>query len=102
MHAKKMKKETIPEKIARGRIYLLRSLAYVGIFNTIMLIVLSLDKFSINLKHWLIPISLLLVVILVLVGFIEDKLGVFEAENNIFFERNKVLRELIDDKRKRD
>ena len=81
------------------KLYLSRSLGYLSLFNSAVLIFLllsNLEKYGIDieLRYWTIPLVLLCVCLLILGGWIEDKLGLWKDEQVFVNNRNIHLLEI--------
>ena len=82
--------------------YLARSASYITIFNTGVLVFLflsDLEKYGIdiNMTTWGIPIVGGGLMLMVGVGFVEDKLGFWKQEVNVANLRNPCLLEIRED-----
>jgi len=85
------------------KIYLTRSLAYVSILNSVMILFLTLSdlkKYGIEIAigKWIIPIIITGTILLIVLGWVEDKLGAFSKENELRLDRwpqfNTILKKL--------
>lgn len=93
----------IRSKIVHSKIFVQRSMSYVTILNSGMILFLVLSRLEnynidIKLETWLIPIFFVTLLLMIFFGFIEDKLGFFEEEvkaqtrrNTKFYEIDKRL-----------
>jgi hypothetical protein len=92
--------EKIRSKLIHSKIFAQRTLGYVAILNTVILLYLFLSDIKkygiyIDIQKWFIPILLAGAVLLVLVGYFEDKMGFFEEENKAVTRRTPQMNEII-------
>jgi len=83
-------------KLVHAKVFVQRSLSYVAILNSGMILFLVLSRLEnynidINLEFWLVPIFILTIGLMILFGYIEDKLGFFKEESKAVNQRNPVL-----------
>lgn len=88
------------EKIGLAKMFIQRSMGYITLINGIMIIFLTISNLKqygiyIDMKIWLIPIIIFLIVLLIFLGWIEDKLGVFRSETYSTVQRNPYLEETV-------
>ena len=84
--------------------YLARSAGYVAIFNSGMLVFLSLvslEKYGIdiNMTVWGIPIAISGILMMVFIGYLEDYYGFWRQEVTVGNQRNPLLLEIRDEQR---
>ena len=80
--------DKLVNKFVHSKIYYQRALGYISIINSSMILFLflsNLEKYGIDIeiKNWFIPLLILGVLGLIFIGYIEDRLGIFEAENSV-------------------
>ena len=90
----------IRDKLVLYKIYLMRTLAYLSIFNSIMIMFLAISRLEeygikINLKIWFAPIVLVGTTGLIFVGWLEDRLGGYRKENQLRTERTPQFGEIL-------
>ncbi|MBR9699059.1 hypothetical protein GOV09_01220 [Candidatus Woesearchaeota archaeon] len=90
----------IRSKLTHAKVFMHRALTYASIINMALILFLALSNLEkygmdIRLETWGIPIFILLIVMLVLLGFLEDRLGFFEEEQKVTAKRNPHLNEII-------
>ncbi|MFP4401278.1 MAG: hypothetical protein ACLFPQ_05325 [Candidatus Woesearchaeota archaeon] len=73
------------KRIVRSKILIQRSLSYVAILNSAMILFLVLSKFQdygleIHITQWFIPIYAITFILLVLFGWLESKVGFHREE----------------------
>lgn len=73
--------------IALWKIYIQRSLSWISILNSGMILFLVLDKikaygYNINITKLYFPLVIITFILLVFAGFIEDKLQIYKEERN--------------------
>ena len=76
----------VGKSLINSKIFIQRSMSWVSILNSGLLLFLVLSKlqdygFSFNLEKFFFPIFLVTILILIVLGYLEDKLGFFEKEN---------------------
>ena len=82
------------------KVYLMRVLAYLSLFNACMILFLTLGDLKqygieINLTKWFAPIIILGTILLVVAGWLDDKMGLFKKENQIRSHRTPQFNELL-------
>lgn len=91
------------EKFILYKIFYQRSLSYVSLLNSAMILFLFLSDLKrynifISIETWFIPILILGIFLLILFGYIEDRLGFYRAEQEGVTERtpqmNAILKKL--------
>lgn len=92
--------EKLRSKLVHAKVYLMRALGYASLFNMALILFLALsnlEKYGIDirLESWLIPIFFLMFFVLVLLGYLEDKLGFFSEEQKVHGVRNPQLNEIL-------
>lgn len=90
----------IKSKFIHAKIFAQRTMTYVSILNTMMLLFLILKSlkdygFNLNLKIWFIPIMVVGLFMLVLIGYIEDRLGMYRMEIEAVHNRSPQLVEIL-------
>lgn len=80
--------------------YMARSMTYVGMINSAMILFLllsNLEKYGIDidLRSWMIPLVITGIFVLVIWGFIEDKLGLWRYEQKVSTDRNYHTNEIL-------
>jgi hypothetical protein len=78
-------------KLMQWKVYINRSLSYVGLLNSLLLVNIVLKQYNIDQKIWLLPILIITSLILLILGWVEIKLGFMKAENNIINNQNPLL-----------
>jgi hypothetical protein len=91
----------IRSKIVHAKIFIQRSMGYIAILNSGMILFLVLSqleryKIDIKLETWLIPIFLFSMVVMVFFGYFEDKMGFMEEENAAINRRNPEIKDIQD------
>ena len=90
----------IRSKLIHIKVYITRALSYASLVNMVLILFLALsnlEKYGIDIKleTWLVPIVILMFFILILIGFMEDKLGFFEEEQRVHSVRNPQINDII-------
>lgn len=83
------------------KVYISRALSYASLVNMVLILFLALsnlEKYGIDirLETWLIPIVVFVFFLLILIGFMEDKMGFFEEEQRVHAVRNPGMKEIIE------
>ena len=94
-------------RVGRWKMFIQRSVGYISIVNMVMIIFMflsSLENYGVdvNLKLWFLPIIITILVILVFLGWLEDKLGIFKSEAYSTVQRNPYITEMLAILRKMD
>ncbi len=85
---------------SESKININRSLSYVAIINSGMILFLLLSRLqdygiTIHLTKWFIPIFILSIIGMMLVGFMDHKLGFHREESRIVSKRNPYFDDII-------
>ncbi|MBW3019433.1 hypothetical protein KY329_04595 [Candidatus Woesearchaeota archaeon] len=88
------------ELLTDSKIFIQRSLSYVAILNSGMILFLMLAKLEnygidINLTKWFLPIFIMTVAGMITVGFIDTKLGFFAEEKRRIHNRDPHEKDII-------
>jgi hypothetical protein len=83
----------IRNKIVHAKVFAVRTMSYVAVANAIMLVFLTLTRLedyglNFNIENYFLPILLLGAVALIIIGYLEDKLGFHKAEVGVLANRN--------------
>jgi hypothetical protein len=83
------------------KVYFTRSIGYLTIANTLMILFLSVSRLQdygleIELRTWLIPLFVTIIIGMFLVGYIDDKAGFHKEELNIITSRNPYFKKILD------
>ena len=86
--------------ITTVKVYIQRSTSYVSLFNSGMILFLSLSKLqdyglNINLSKLMIPLFFLSIFLMVFIGFLEFKLGFFKEEWRMTQKQNPYMQEIL-------
>ena len=87
-------------KLVHSKVYLQRALGYASLVNLALVLFLALsnlEKYGIDipLERWGIPLFILLFLVLILFGFLEDRLGFFAEEQQVTSQRNPQMKEIL-------
>lgn len=85
-------------KIVRSKIWIQRTLGYIGIMNSAMIMFLVLSKlqdygYEIAITKWFVPIYLFTFILLLAFGWLEDHLGFYREEVSQAATRNPYVAE---------
>jgi hypothetical protein len=88
-------------KLVRNKIFIQRTLSYIAIVNSAMIMFLVLSKLQdygieIHITKWFLPIYLATFILLIGFGWLEDRLGFFREEMGQQSERNPHIQEWRD------
>jgi len=72
-----------------------RTMSWMAMINSAMIVLLVLSEFGISVKKWAIPIYIAAVVIMVIVGIIEDRAGFHREEMRTIAERNPYFLDIM-------
>lgn len=91
--------KNLKNKLMKFKIYIQRAMSWISILNAGMLLFLvfsTLEKYGydINMRKYLIPIFLATLGIMFILGYIEDKLELFNEENRIVSEKNPYFTDI--------
>lgn len=90
----------IRSKIVHSKLFIQRSMSYVSIINSAMILFLllsNLEKYGINIRieRWFFPIILIGFILLITFGYIEDRLGFHSEESRAATNRNPQMTEIM-------
>ena len=88
-------------KLVLSKIFVHRSLSYVAIINAGMLLFLVLSQLElygidVEITRWFIPIFICTIFLMILFGYLEDKLGFFQEEAKTAAKRNPYFNDIVD------
>lgn len=83
-----------------SKVLIQRSMSYVAVLNSGMILFLMISRLEnygidINLKKWFIPIFIITLCGMIMVGFIDTKLGFFAEEKRRMHSKDPNMREII-------
>ncbi len=84
-----------------SKVWAQRTMSWMSIINSGMILFLVLAKLQdygikIAITRWFMPIFILIIVLMVLAGYIEDKAGFHREELKEITKRNPVYKEIIE------
>ncbi|MDO8480228.1 MAG: hypothetical protein Q7S65_00265 [Nanoarchaeota archaeon] len=87
-------------KLVHSKVYLQRALGYASLINLALILFLALsnlEKYGVDvpLERWGVPLFILLFFLLIFLGFLEDKLGIFSEEQRVTSGRNPQTQEIL-------
>jgi len=83
-----------PRKIiANTKVYIARAQVYVQITTSLMVLYLTIDR--LGFSGFAIPISILAVLVILCVGFMDVKKKIFEEEQRVWGENNPIQMEIL-------
>ena len=90
----------IRSKLVHSKVYLQRALGYASLVNLALVLFLALSNLErygidIPLERWGIPLFIALFFALILLGFLEDRLGFFAEEQQVTSRRNPQMNEIL-------
>ena len=88
-------------KLVHAKVFASRVVTYLALVNAIMLLFLTvtdLKQYDINieLKYWFFPILIAMILIMVFIGWLEDKLGFFKEESKVIMTRTPQIIETLE------
>jgi len=96
--------KNILSKIGHAKAFIQRPLSYMSIVNGIMLLFLTFGGLrdiglNIDMKIWFVPIMFIGIILLIFLGWLEDKLGMYEAETAVAYSRSPQIIETLENSR---
>jgi len=84
-----------------SKVWIQRSMSYIAIVNSGMILFLLLAKlqdygFSIHITKWFFPIFLVSIVAMLVVGYLDDKLGFHKEEHLVSQKRNPYFQDIVE------
>ena len=84
-----------------SKVWVQRSMSYIAIANSAMILFLLLSRLEdygieVNIAKWFFPILIIGILLMVLIGYIDDKLGFYREEHREVSRRNPYLVEIIE------
>jgi glucan phosphoethanolaminetransferase (alkaline phosphatase superfamily) len=84
-----------------GKVWAQRTMSWIAVLNSAMILFLVLAKLqeygiSISITHWFIPIFILLVMVMIFFGYLEDRAGFHREEIHEIAKRNPVYTEILE------
>ncbi len=91
----------IRKEITEKKIFIKRSMSYISILNSGMILFLLLSRledygYDIVLEKWFFPIYIFGVLGMIIVGYLDYKLGFHSEEQKVMGKRNPYMKEIID------
>jgi hypothetical protein len=85
----------------QSKFWIQRTMSWLAIVNSAMILFLVLSKLQdyglkIYITRWFIPIYIATLVLMILFGYIEDKLGVFKKESEILQKKTPYVNEMME------
>jgi glucan phosphoethanolaminetransferase (alkaline phosphatase superfamily) len=84
-----------------GKVWAQRTMSWIAVLNSAMILFLVLAKLQeygigISITRWFIPIFILLVILMIFFGYLEDKAGFHREELQEITKRNPVYNEILE------
>jgi len=79
--------------IADTKVYIARAQVYVQIATSLMVLYLTVDR--LGFSGFAIPISILAILVILYVGFMDVKKKIFEEEQRVWAENNPIQMEIL-------
>jgi len=84
-----------------GKVWAQRTMSWIAILNSAMILFLVLAKLQdygikISITRWFIPLFIVLVVIMIILGYLEDKAGFHREEIHEIAKRNPIYTEILE------
>jgi hypothetical protein len=89
------------EALIKLKIYIARTGNYIGLVNTVLILFLflsGLEKYGIDIEieDLILPFFVLGVLLMVLFGFLEEKLGFYGEEQKVAYSRNPYMQDIVE------
>ncbi|NQU79396.1 hypothetical protein HQ545_06535 [Candidatus Woesearchaeota archaeon] len=89
------------EWFTHSKIFINRATSYITIINSGMILFLLLSRLqeyglNIHISKWFFPIFLVSVIVMMIVGYLDYKLGFHREESRVVTERNPYFKEIIE------
>ncbi len=83
------------------KLWMQRTMSWIALINSAMILFLVLSRFqdygiSIYITRWIIPIYIIVVLLMMLFGYIEDKVGFYRVESMENAKRNPYFKEILE------
>lgn len=84
-----------------SKVWIQRSMSYIAIANSAMILFLLLSRLEdygieLDIARWFFPILIIGILLMVLIGYIDDRLGFYREEHKAVSGRNPYLVEIIE------
>lgn len=92
--------KTLAKWFINLKVYISRAGSYISMLNTGMILLLFLSQlkaygFNINLTKWAIPLYCLTIILLIILGYLDNKLGIHKYEVSITQKQNTDIQEIL-------
>ncbi len=89
------------KNIVHSKVFLQRTMSWISIANSGMIMFLVLSKFNdyglkIYITKWIIPLYLFFLLLMLVFGYAEDRLGFLSEEKKIHEKRSPYMKDMID------
>lgn len=89
------------ESFIRTKVYISRTGNYISLINTVLILFLflsGLEKYGIDIRieNLIIPFFIIGVFLMILFGFIEEKLGFYGEEQKVSYSRNPYMQNIVE------
>lgn len=84
-----------------SKVWIQRSMSYIAIVNSGMILFLLLSRLQdygiqIHIAKWFFPIFVATIIIMLIIGYMDDKLGFHKEEHKVAQRRNPYMKEIIE------
>ena len=84
-----------------GKVWAQRTMSWIAVLNSAMILFLVLAKLqeygvSISITHWFIPLFIILIIIMIFFGYLEDRAGFHREEIHEIAKRNPIYSEILE------
>jgi len=91
----------IRKLIIYGKVWAQRTMSWIAIINSAMILFLVLAKlqdygFNVSITRWFIPVFLLLVILMIFFGYLEDRAGFHREETHELAKKNPINMEILE------
>ena len=84
--------------VGKFKVFIQRAMGYVALINTGMILLLVLQRYELSFmsnKYFYVIVYLFTFVMLIIIGFIDDKIGMFRIESTLTADRNPYFQETL-------
>ena len=90
----------IRSKLVHSKLFINRTMSWISMINAGMLLFLVLSRLevygiNIDIGKWFFPIFILTILLMLIFGYMEDKLGFYKEESRAATRRNPYMNEII-------
>jgi len=92
---------SIRKLLVYSKVWAQRTMSWLAVANSAMILFLVLAKLqeyglNISITHWFVPIFIASILLLIILGYIEDRAGFHREEIREVYKRNPMMHDIID------